>query len=332
MYKDNGLANKQPVEAYDRHSPSKAYSVYFYYDKANDLLYIGKAVDVGARWRSHQESWKKDTVRIDVLFCDSKDDMDFLEDYFIKKIPSKHNKSGIPKSYITHTIPDLPKPESYTVEAFENKFCKKSNQSTSEQNSMFTMEEKLIAMGNQVVDVDGDVNLYDAKWLCMDLDRVIFRHQGQYLFSIYANLPGKSQKKQEQALSFRTNEVIRALNWYFNETDLQIMPGEFKGQEIHTFTFSGTKEELWNFVDLVNKASSLYDTRETRMYRGKEYFSHDCYCIQIISLSHASLISENFWKVEMHWLTKEEYDHKLRVNADTYTFPFKHHDFNCDTM
>lgn len=33
----------------------KGFYVYFYYDKNDELLYIGQATDVGMRWNSHQE-------------------------------------------------------------------------------------------------------------------------------------------------------------------------------------------------------------------------------------------------------------------------------------
>ena len=295
--------------------------VYFYYDAAGELLYIGKAIDVGDRWIGHRESWKKDVKKVGVCLCQNEAEMDFAERYFIARYPTKYNKAYVKDMYIDWEVIGLSQQTIYSVEEFKKKFVKKSKR---ELEPVLPIDERLVAMGNTIIDVDGDVNLFDEKWLQMDLDRVVFRHRGIYLISRYASIPGRPHKKKEQDLSFRTNDTISALYRYFNEFAPQVRPGEYEMEEVHTLVFPGTKEECHKFVDAVHGFPFLYDLYKIKIYRDRERLDNMNTCfVSVVHGATAWKATNNSFEVEFSWSTKRQPEGYLPLlNADMYVFPF----------
>lgn len=96
--------------------------VYFYYDIDGELLYIGKSLDVGARWNGHTEPWMKDVAEVGIIECPDRAGMDVLESYCIAKLPSKYNKGGTEHGYTELDLFDATQQIRYSVEDFKDLF------------------------------------------------------------------------------------------------------------------------------------------------------------------------------------------------------------------
>ena len=245
------------------------YFVYFYYDSKDTLLYIGKAVDVGARWNGHNDPWKHEVCKIGVITCPDRAAMDVLESYFITKMPTKYNKAGLQHGYTAFEISNEPIPVVYSLDEFKKKFLKKATGKSSE--PKLPVEERLRAAGFEILELGPRVNLFDEALLQKDLDRVCFRYRNFYLVSRYSHhlgIPGYYVKKSEAQLSHRTNNVIQNVKSILCNPRLEITDLE-TGQVKYWLEIS---EKDYPSAESFFNAGLLYDFYGVSLYRSSESF------------------------------------------------------------
>jgi hypothetical protein len=275
------------------------YFVYFYYDKNDSLLYIGKAVDVGARWNGHAEPWKSEVCKIGVVSCPDRAAMDVLESYYIAKMPTKYNKAGTQHGHTMLDFPNLPAPKFYSLDQFKREFV--IQQGTHE--APPPIVERLHAAGMEILELGPRVNLFDEDLLSKDLDKVCFRYRDFYLVSKYSPIPGRRIKKSEQHLTHRTNQVLRIAKNYFANPNLQIV--DISNERSRHILYLPAQEvsELEYELDEIWKIASLYDFHVIKPHGRRENFpSLRCHFHALIHYAEtAELKSNNMWVISSEW-------------------------------
>ena len=295
------------------------YYVYFYYNKDDELLYIGKSIDVGARWTGHTELWKKEVANVGVFSCPDRPSMDVLERYFIVKYPTKYNVEGTKHGYTQWEIPGLVEPTIYSRNEFIKKFLPKEDKASTR-----TIRERLVEMGNTIIEVDSDVNLFDAAYLESDLDRVCFKYQNLYLIPRFASIPAHPHKKKERDISHRTNDEILSIKKYFNEFVTDVELDTESNVACHTIVFPGTPEECDSFLKSLRSFNYLYELYEVKANKAREYLCNlrSCYfsVIQCIELESAT---SGVTKGTILWSLEREPEMLLpTVNSKEFVFSF----------
>lgn len=231
------------------------FCVYFYYNKDNELIYVGKAVDVYRRWQQHQEKWIIEVKNIGVREYSAKADMDIMEHYYITKLEPKYNKALTKNGTTTLKFNDESELVMYDLSKFILKFSSKNQQ----QKPIITIDKQLAELGTTIINLDdGIVNLFDEETLRLDLDKTIFKYNDFYLISQYNNVPGKYIKKKECGLSYRTNTAIMALFQILNNPSLKNNKNEFGENEISILVPKRNSERLKEKIDLAFSCSALY--------------------------------------------------------------------------
>lgn len=99
----------------------KTFNVYFLYNSAKELLYVGKSISLKNRLIAHfskaaieQDQWKTEVDQENIIIhhCENDCDLDIYETYFINKYKPKHNKDKVFTSSTTFELPYL-EPETY---------------------------------------------------------------------------------------------------------------------------------------------------------------------------------------------------------------------------
>ena len=152
--------------------------VYFYYNKDDELLYVGQSVDVGRRWREHTEPWKGEVCKVGVREYPDSVSMDIFEYYYITRLSPKYNIARLHRGSITIDIPDSSTLTIYTVKDFSKKYVSKHVRE--EQEGFLSFPEELELKGKEIIDVT-EINLFDKTLWAYDLDKVVFRYKNIYL-------------------------------------------------------------------------------------------------------------------------------------------------------
>lgn len=185
----------------------KSYYVYFYYSTQNELLYVGKTIDVFQRWQGHNEPWKKDVRKIGIREYPDHASMDILEHYYIAKLEPKYNCSLLHHGPTRIELNDPITEEFYNLDEFEKKYASTTEQKKPRYNSY---DEELIAQGFKIIETD-KVNLLDPELIKHDISKIKFKHQDLYLDIGY-----RSTRKSDPSL----NELVNALRKTINEKAL----------------------------------------------------------------------------------------------------------------
>lgn len=183
---------------------NREYCVYFYYNRDDELIYVGKSVDVGARWNGHQEEWKKEVEKIGIRTYPDHAAMDIFEHYYIAKNKPIYNSAFLEHGLTSIGIPDTCSTEVlYSVEEFKKKYCCKQMERNIRKMSF---EEKVAALGIAIIDTKC-VDFFDESILSMDLDKTIFQYKNIMLISnkniIFAH--------NSENCGFTTNDYLIAL-------------------------------------------------------------------------------------------------------------------------
>lgn len=231
---------------------SKKFFIYFYYGKDDVLLYIGKSIDVWARWVGHDEAWKNEVCKIGVLECADHAEMDILERYFIAKIPTKYNKAGLEHGYTGLEISGLKSPITYSLEEFKEKYCPRPVNKKSRTSNKATYQERLADAGYSILEVGEIVNLLDEELLQYDLDKVCLKYRDVYAIP---NLPKQRRKRKNDSESeptHRVNNVILTTKECLSNATFSIR--KENNNRVFTFEFSDEDVfyekkigEIWNF-------------------------------------------------------------------------------------
>lgn len=211
----------------DRMAKSKFY-VYFYYNDQNEVVYVGKANDVGQRWRGHQESWKKEVTRIGVRVYGSRVDMDIAERYYIAKLCPKYNKAGTAYGKTSLAFKDKTELEILTVKSFKERFVLKDGGQSSKgvttrmQKHKLTLTEQLKQAGVLILEAES-VNLFEDNILNIGLDNVCFKYKNIYLVSRYTPFKPYYKGKNDEDPGFRTNRHFKILKDFLCDDKVRAM-------------------------------------------------------------------------------------------------------------
>jgi len=199
----------------DTMNKGKGY-VYFYYDNEKKIIYVGKANDVGQRWRGHREPWMNEVVQIGVRTYDSRVDMDIAERYYIAKLCPKYNKVGTAYGKTSLFFDDKSILEVFTVKAFKEKFLQKdgkqlvNSRAPRKPKVKLSLKEQLIQSGVTILEAE-KMNLFEADILSMDLDNVCIKYKNIYLVPRYTPFRSRYKRKKDEDSGFRTNRHFETL-------------------------------------------------------------------------------------------------------------------------
>ena len=295
------------------------YFIYFYYDKDGTLLYIGQAIDVWARWNGHNEPWKKDVYKIGVYECPDHAAMDILESFYIAKMPTKYNKAKLAHGYTNLEIPDLEEPKLYSVKEFSKIYRPTKKGTTAE--PLPPIEEQITALGNTIIEIDGFIDFYDEKLLELDLDRVYFKYKNWYLASIFSPKPRERIMKKTQNLAFRTNECIRTIKQYLNDSTFKARVEN--GIIHHSFEITATSTDdcMKFFKRLERGLFSLYEV--DTYWRGEKLsFIGGFYPQSNILWGTASFGEERdgVWGIDIEFMREEDLGKQPQISATTFSY------------
>ena len=110
------------------------YYIYLYYCD-NDLLYVGKTINSGQRFKSHKSSsfWFKKATHIHIGKCSTESDMNIYELYYINKLTPKFNIASVTNSKPSFILPELDF-KIYTIKEFMKQTTVSSQKVLSEKN------------------------------------------------------------------------------------------------------------------------------------------------------------------------------------------------------
>lgn len=299
---------------------SKKYFIYFFYNKENALLYIGKTTNLWKRWGQHKEEWNKDVCKIGICECIDHAAMDILESYYIAKNPSIYNIEGLAHGYTALEIPGLEKPTFYTRSEFIQHFMPKRKPGTTE--PLPPIHEQIQKLGNTIIEVDSIVNLFDKELLKMDLDRVYFKCGDLYLVSKFSVSPGQYIHRKNEELSFRTNERIRAIRDYLNNPTLTVTTEN--GITYHTFELANiTRNECKHQLGLID--GQLYTLYQVVTYYRGERLEHVGNRYPQTDIILAKSFSgedetENVWTITIKFKEKKSLTEQPLITKSVYEY------------
>lgn len=250
-------------------SLEKKYYIYFYYDDADTLLYIGKSIDVWARWKQHKEDpWINEVKKIGVVECDDIPSMDILERYFIARHKTKYNKAGTAKGYTSLDLMGYSQPIIYDLAAFTNKYAAEKVQATPSLEKQRGVDARLSAQGYIIIETQM-VDLLDPVLLNMDMDKVVFKYKDMYLISRFSCFERRSTNRRDN--NRKTNEVLLFLrDWLTLQKQ-----GEYSRLP--------TGMDVRSILGEVYTISVLYGLYSLRVRNGKEMLCpiDECECLPL---------------------------------------------------
>lgn len=267
----------------------KGYFVYFYYNSADELLYIGKAVDVGVRWNGHNEPWKKEVYKIGVREYPDHASMDIFEHYYIAKLQTRYNVALLHHGKTEMEIQDPSPLTLYNRKEFIEKFVNPCKPIHRPKPVLYqTVQESLEAKGFTVVHAKR-INLFDKTLLELDLDKTIFMFENVCL-SFNASRSNKSDKIYPYPVA---NRRVKALCCILGQSI--IMPDGWICGTITTDP-SEFREMLIDALD----ASCISLDFVKRYKNGREYFGA-VHCVNYISSAQIGKRDNNtyFYQMEL---------------------------------
>lgn len=188
------------------------FCVYFYYDKNDNLLYIGKSKRVYNRWLEHQESWKKDVVKIGVREYPDEAAMDIYERYYITRLDACYNTALLWHGKTSVCLNDSSDFKIYTVDEFKKKYCQSVSHNTIAERMRGggedSFEKMLISEGFELIELSSSkLDVFNENILQYDLDKVCFKYNGIYFYSKYL----QKNRKEKNKYSYETNNILLSL-------------------------------------------------------------------------------------------------------------------------
>lgn len=147
----------------------KGFYVYFYYSEENVLLYVGRSVQVGARFYAHQEDWMEKVKTIGVREYQNEASMKLSEKYYIAKLKPIYNIKDATDDRVEIEISDSSSFELMSRDEFINKYCqwpviRKKKPSFNEWFGNLECNKVRI----------NEINLFDEEILINNLDETVF--------------------------------------------------------------------------------------------------------------------------------------------------------------
>ena len=238
----------------------KKYYVYFYYGENDELLYVGKAVDVGKRWQSHSEEWKSEVCKIGVREYPDHASMDIFEHYYITKLPTKYNKGLLYHGKTTVDINDPTTMTVYNIEDFKKKYMppKTTKRQQTKRILYATIDEEYTAKGYKII-YTNKVNFFNKSLWVNDLSKTLFRFKDVYVHIYQAN-----DKKETTPTA---NQKVEALYKLLNNT--------ISLTENHVI--AKTDGDFFTIEDAYNAFRCNVDLEYVRKYKNRKKPGTSCF-------------------------------------------------------
>lgn len=206
------------------------YFVYFYYNNKDELIYVGQALDVGNRWRTHTEKWKKEVCKIGIREYPDHAAMDIYEHYYIAKYQPCHNTALLHHGGTQLDIPDASEMALYTMSEFTVKFLssEKSEKKRRVVLQYDSYDERLKDEGINVVYAES-VDFFDEEVLKLDLDNTWFRWKNLYYLP-----PSAKQRGSRKKTNYEVNRnflILKKLMYHAESIDKYTYAFPFRREE-----------------------------------------------------------------------------------------------------
>ncbi len=309
------------------------YFIYFYYNKDDTLLYIGKAIDVWARWKGHNDPWKNEVCKIGVLECPDRAAMDVLESYFITKMPTKYNKAGLAHGYTGLEIAGLGTPILYSLDEFRERYRPvpqmvqppkevlppKLVNTAKRTSKRMQFHEKLLDVGFSILEVDKTINLLDVNLLQLDLDYVCFKYQNVYLMPRVTPLKKIIANENRPKATRRTNETLLVIKEYLSSPTFS--KREENDGVHHTFKFCGSYDDTIHITKDIMAFSSLYSIKKVSYNGRKEDIAHIGY--NIFGCIGCEWLHSDTYLIDIHF-TKDHFKMlQPEINESSLVYDFE---------
>ena len=164
-----------------------SYNVYFYYNKDNEIIYVGQALDVLKRWNTHNEPWKAEVKIIGVREYNDRAAMDIFEHYYITKYNPRYNKALLYHGTTNLELNDTSELKLYSLQDFKAKYTKTifqvKPQLPQTHQPQVSYDEVLKAQGKIVIKCDS-VDLFNDDTLKLNLNITWFKYSDKMYFSL----------------------------------------------------------------------------------------------------------------------------------------------------
>ena len=245
---------------------TKKYYVYFYYDKNDDLLYIGQAKEgVYERWQTHNgDEWRDEVFTIGVREYEDKAIMDVFESYYIKKYPTKYNKARLNYGYTECEINDTSTLKKYSIDEFCAEYAPKKKT-----NANLTLNEKIEQKGIEFIETI-KIDLFNEKFLSnTNLDKIWFRY-GDYVFLFaFADISYRRKKGEPEEFWLSNKKLLSFKNAVcaMEKQGLDVTKQQYNFESVESEEYDSFKEKIVNFDEFSFKVFLLYKGKSGELKR-----------------------------------------------------------------
>lgn len=155
----------------------KYYYVYFYYNEADILIYIGLTNNVLSRFTTRNEPWLPEVKKIGIRQYPNSITMRYCEKYYIAKLKPKYNIVGANEDILYIDIIDAVDFELISITEFKKKY----ENSIQIKTPKLTLKEQFTNANFSIIEADS-IDLFDEKILEYNLDKTAFL-SGDLIFS-----------------------------------------------------------------------------------------------------------------------------------------------------
>lgn len=232
------------------------YYVYFYYDKNDELLYIGQAKEgVYERWQSHTEPWKDEVFTIGVREYEDEAIMDVFENYYIKKYPTKYNKARLNQGYTKCDINDNSTLKKYSIDEFCANYGPKQKKNNSK------LDEKIKEKGIEIIETN-KIDLFDKELLSnTNLDKIWFKYENFAFLFEFADISYRRKKDEPEALWLSNKKLLSFKNAVcaMERRGLDVTAQQYNFDSVESREFHAFKNEFVSFEEFTFKIFRLYE-------------------------------------------------------------------------
>lgn len=230
------------------------YYIYKFLNKNNQLIYIGKTIEVKRRYfqHLHEGGWKKSEIsKILYAECLSKSDMNIYEYYYINKLKPLYNKSLVNIDMPTIILPELEfKPYYFSKNPKKRKIGNKNI------DKFLPREQDIFLYANEKVpflNSTYDSNQQSVRYYFADNSYCIITGEPWTDFekSLFLLILTKSHtmeintRSQYYTYTFEYKDILNNFNFINSE-------------EVYNFIIASLKNIMNHNVEIVQKGSTLY--------------------------------------------------------------------------
>lgn len=244
----------------------KKYYVYFYYDKNDDLLYIGQAKEgVYERWQTHNgDKWRDEVFTIGVREYEDKAIMDVFESYYIKKHPTKYNKARLNYGYTECEINDPSTLKKYSIDEFCAEYAPKKKTNTN-----LTLNEKIEQKGIEFIETN-KIDLFNEKFLSnTNLDKIWFKYENYVFLFEFADISYRRKKGEPEEFWLSNKKLLSFKNAVcaMEKQGLDVTVQQYNFDSVDSEEYDSLEEKFVSFDKFNLKIFLLYKNKSGELAR-----------------------------------------------------------------